>query len=165
RPLYEWLVDHLRDGDYRPRQIEFARLDLGYTITSKRKLLELVKQGHVEGWDDPRMPTLVGMRRRGYTPESIRLFCERSGVSKANSWIDIVALEQSLRDDLEARAARAVAVLDPLKLVIDNWPEGAVESCEAPVHPQQPERGKRRFPISGELWIEREDFAEQPRKG
>jgi glutaminyl-tRNA synthetase len=169
RPLYDWLLERLAEGGFfdhpLPQQIEFARLNPTYTVTSKRKLRELVQSKLVDGWDDPRMPTLVGMRRRGYTPESILLFCERSGVSKANAWAEIGTLEQALRDDLEGKAARAVAVLDPLKLVIDNWPEGEVESCEAPVHPQQPERGRRRFPISGELWIEREDFVEQPPKG
>ncbi len=169
RPLYDWLLERLAEGGFfdrpLPQQIEFARLNPTYTITSKRKLRELVQGGHVDGWDDPRLTTLAGLRRRGYTPESIRLFCDRIGVSKADSWIEMSALEQALRDDLEDKAPRAIAVLDPLKLVIMNWPEGQVESCEAPVHPQQPERGKRRFPISRELWIEREDFAEQPPKG
>ncbi|MFA7665618.1 MAG: glutamine--tRNA ligase/YqeY domain fusion protein [Burkholderiaceae bacterium] len=169
RPLYDWLLERLAEGGFfdppLPQQIEFARLNPTYTVTSKRKLRELVQAGLVDGWDDPRLPTLVGLRRRGYTPEAIRTFCERSGVSKANSWIDIGALEGALRDDLDDKAARAVAVLDPLKLVITNWPAGHVEPCEAPVHPKQPERGKRQFPISGELWIEREDFAEHPPKG
>src|SRR5690606_25626178 len=169
RPLYDWLLERLAEGKFfdkpLPQQIEFARLNLTYTITSKRKLQELIRGGHVDGWDDPRMTTIVGLRRRGYTPESIRLFCDRIGVAKADSWVDMGTLELALRDDLEAKAARAVAVLDPLKLVITNWPESKVEDCEAPVHPQQPERGKRVFPISRELWIEREDFAETPPKG
>ena len=169
RPLYDWLLGRLADAGVfarpLPQQIEFARLNLTYTITSKRRLQELVQLGLVDGWDDPRMTTIVGLRRRGYTPEAIRLFCDRIGVSKADSWIDMGVLEQSLRDDLEARASRAIAVLDPLKLVITNWPDTPVEDCSAPVHPQHPELGVRRFPISGELWIEREDFAEQPPKG
>jgi glutaminyl-tRNA synthetase len=169
RPLYDWLLERLAEGGFfdrpLPQQIEFARLNLTYTITSKRKLQELIRGHHVDGWDDPRMTTIVGLRRRGYTPEAIRLFCERIGVAKADSWVDMGTLEGALRDDLDAKAARAVAVLDPLKLVITNWPEGQEEDCEAPVHPHQPERGKRVFPISRELWIEREDFTETPPKG
>jgi len=169
RPLYDWLLERLAEGGFferpLPQQIEFARLNLTYTITSKRRLQELVRGGHVDGWDDPRMTTLAGLRRRGYTPESIRLFCERIGVAKANSWVEMSALEQALRDDLEARAPRASAVLDPLKLLIANWPAGRTEPCEAPVHPQHPELGRRQFPFARELWIEREDFAEQAPKG
>ncbi|MFP5405287.1 MAG: glutamine--tRNA ligase/YqeY domain fusion protein [Gammaproteobacteria bacterium] len=169
RPLYDWLLARLAEGGFfdrpLPQQIEFARLIPTYSVTSKRKMRELVQDGHVDGWDDPRLTTLAGMRRRGYTPESIRLLCDRIGVTRADSWIEMSAVEQALRDDLEDKAPRAIAVLDPLKLVLTNWPEDHVESCEAPVHPQQPERGKRRFPISGELWIEREDFAEHPPKG
>ncbi|MCC7060614.1 MAG: glutamine--tRNA ligase/YqeY domain fusion protein [Burkholderiaceae bacterium] len=169
RPLYDWLLGRLAEGGFferpLPQQIEFARLNLTYTITSKRRLQELVRGGHVDGWDDPRMTTLAGLRRRGYTPESIRLFCERIGVAKANSWVEMSALEQALRDDLEARAPRASAVLDPLKLLITNWPAGRTEPCEAPVHPQHPELGRRQFPFARELWIEREDFAEQAPKG
>ncbi len=169
RPFYDWVLERAAEGGFfdrpLPRQIEFARLNLTYTVTSKRKLQELVQSGHVHGWDDPRMPTLAGLRRRGYTPESIRLFCERIGVAKADSWVDMGTLEQALRDDLEARAARAVAVLDPLKLVITSFPDGHAEECSAPVHPQHPELGRRSFPISRELWIEREDFAETPPKG
>jgi glutaminyl-tRNA synthetase len=169
RPLYDWLLERLAEGGFferpLPQQIEFARLNPTYTITSKRKLRELVQGGYVDGWDDPRMTTLAGLRRRGYTPESIRLFCDRVGVARSDSWIEMGALEQALRDDLDDKAPRAIAVLDPLKLVITNWPEDHIESCEAPIHPQQPARGKRRFPISRELWIEREDFAEQAPKG
>jgi glutaminyl-tRNA synthetase len=132
---------------------------------SKRKLLELVEGGYVDGWDDPRMPTLVGLRRRGYTPDSIRLFAERIGVSKADQWIDMSVLEDCLRDDLNARAERRIAVLDPVKLVIDNYPGGELEDCFLPNHPQQPELGKRAVPFSRELWIERDDFNEQPPKG
>jgi glutaminyl-tRNA synthetase len=169
RPLYDWLLERLAEGGYfdvpLPRQYEFNRLNLSFTVMSKRKLLELVQSGLVDGWDDPRMPTLVGLRRRGYTPESIRLFCERIGVSKSDGWIDLSVLEQSLREDLEAKAPRAAAVLDPVKLVITNWPAGLVEDCSAPVHPQRPELGQRVLPISGELWIERDDVAEVPPKG
>ncbi|MCL4746345.1 MAG: glutamine--tRNA ligase/YqeY domain fusion protein [Burkholderiaceae bacterium] len=169
RPLYDWLLERLRERGFfdqpLPQQIEFARLNLSYTITSKRKLQELVTLSLVGGWDDPRMTTIAGLRRRGFTPESIRLFCERIGVAKADSWIDMGVLEQALRDDLEPKAPRATAVLDPLKLVIENWPQDQVEECSAPVHPQRPEMGRRVFPISRELWIERDDFAEQPPKG
>jgi glutaminyl-tRNA synthetase len=164
RPLYDWCVENL-PVPYRPFQYEFARLNLTYTVLSKRRLIELVEGRHVEGWDDPRMPTLAGVRRRGYTPESVRLFCERIGVSKSESWIDLGVLEQAVRDDLEGRAPRAVAVLDPLRLVIDNWPPGQVETCTAPVHPHRPELGRRSFPMTGELWIEREDYAEHPPRG
>ncbi|MGI4857907.1 MAG: glutamine--tRNA ligase/YqeY domain fusion protein [Janthinobacterium lividum] len=169
RPLYDWVLEQLAEaGEFSrplPQQIEFARLNLTYAITSKRKLLQLVNEKHVDGWDDPRMPTLVGLRRRGFTPESIRLFCERIGVSKADSWIDMGVLEQSLRDDLDPLAPRAIAVLDPLKLIIDNFPENTTEACHAPVHPHHPERGSRDFPLTRELWIEREDFNETPPKG
>ena len=169
RPLYDWLLERVAEGGFfdrpLPQQIEFARLNLTYTITSKRRLQELVQLGLVDGWDDPRMTTIVGLRRRGYSPESIRLFCDRIGVSKADAWIDMGVLEQSLRDDLEAKAPRATAVLDPVRLVITNWPAGSVETCSAPVHPQRPEMGQRSIPISGELWIEREDFADTPPKG
>jgi len=134
-------------------------------VMSKRRLIELVEGGYVEGWDDPRMPTLVGLRRRGYTPESIRLFSERIGVSKAHQWIDISMLEACLREDLNERAERRVAVLDPVRLVIDNWPEGHEEPCTAPNHPQKPELGSRELPLTRELWIERDDFSEQPPKG
>jgi glutaminyl-tRNA synthetase len=169
RPLYDWLLERAAEGGFferpLPRQIEFARLNMTYTVTSKRKLQELVQTGAVDGWDDPRMPTLVGLRRRGFTPESIRLFCERIGVSKAHQWVEPAVLEQALRDDLDARAARAVAVLDPLKLELINFPEGLDEPCSAPVHPHQPERGQRHFALTRELWIERDDFAIEPPKG
>ncbi|WP_296228717.1 glutamine--tRNA ligase/YqeY domain fusion protein [Ralstonia sp. UBA689] len=169
RPLYDWVLDHLRDAGALPaplpHQYEFARLHLTYAITSKRKLLQLVTEKRVDGWDDPRMPTLVGIRRRGYTPESIQLFCERVGVSKADSWIDMSILEAAVRDDLDARAPRSVAVLDPVKLILDNVPADFNEPCSAPVHPKQPELGRREFPLTRELWIEREDFTETPPKG
>ncbi|MBI1396539.1 MAG: glutamine--tRNA ligase/YqeY domain fusion protein [Betaproteobacteria bacterium] len=169
RPLYDWVLERLADFGLLarplPHQYEFARLNLTYTVLSKRKLIQLVEEGHVAGWDDPRMPTIVGHRRRGYTPESIRLFAERIGVSKENSTIEMTILEDCLREDLNERAPRATAVLDPLKLVIDNWPEGTIETCEAPVHPHKPELGKRAFRIGAELWIEREDFTETPPKG
>jgi glutaminyl-tRNA synthetase len=134
-------------------------------VTSKRKLRQLVDEGVVTGWDDPRMPTIVGLRRRGYTPESIQLFCERIGVSKADGWIDMSILEGALRDDLDPKAPRATAVLRPLKLIIDNFPEGLSVECTSPVHPHFPERGLRHFPITRELWIEQDDFMEVPSKG
>ncbi|WP_197337821.1 glutamine--tRNA ligase/YqeY domain fusion protein [Ralstonia solanacearum] len=169
RPLYDWVLDHLRDAGALPaplpHQYEFARLHLTYAITSKRKLLQLVNEKRVDSWDDPRMPTLVGIRRRGYTPESIQLFCERVGVSKADSWIDMSILEAAVRDDLDARAPRSVAVLDPVKLILGNVPADFNEPCSAPVHPKQPELGRRDFPLTRELWIEREDFTETPPKG
>ena len=169
RPLYDWFLNQLADdGKFTrplPQQIEFSRLNLTYAITSKRKLLQLVTENHVDGWDDPRMPTIVGVRRRGFTPESIRLMCDRVAVTKVDSWIDMSVLEGALRDDLDEKAPRAIAVLDPLKLIIDNYPEGTSETCSAPVHPHHPERGTREFPFSRELWIEREDFQEVPKKG
>ncbi|MCL4681593.1 MAG: glutamine--tRNA ligase/YqeY domain fusion protein [Rhodocyclaceae bacterium] len=169
RPFYDWLLDKLTEGGLLarplPQQIEFARLNLSYVVLSKRKLIQLVQERHVDGWDDPRLPTLAGARRRGYTPEGFRLFAERIGVSKADSWIDYGVLEECMRDDLNARAERRVAVLDPLKLVIDNYPAGQEEECFAPNHPQLPELGKRAMPFSRELWIEREDFTENPPKG
>jgi len=168
RPFYDWILEKLADLDQLarplPKQYEFARLNLNYVVTSKRKLLELVRQNHVQGWDDPRMPTLVGLRRRGYTPEAIRLFCERLGVSKADSRIDYSVLEQALRDDLDPKVERRVAVLDPVKLVITNYPEGKTELCHAPRNPHDPEAGTREFPFSRELWIERDDFREDPPK-
>jgi glutaminyl-tRNA synthetase len=169
RPLYDWVLDRLADaGRFArplPQQIEFSRLNLTYAITSKRKLLQLVTENHVDGWDDPRMPTIVGVRRRGFTPESIRLMCDRVAVTKVDSWIDMSVLEGALRDDLDEKAPRAIAVLDPLKLIVDNFPEDHSEACSAPVHPHHPERGTRAFPFTRELWIEREDFQETPKKG
>ncbi len=173
RPFYDWLLERLAElGLLKhplPRQYEFARLNLTYVITSKRKLKALVDEKIVDGWDDPRMPTIVGMRRRGYTPEGIRLFAERIGVSKAHGWIEYSILEAALRDDLEGKAARAMAVLDPLKLVLTNWDEvigqGKTEPCSAPVHPAHPELGKREFSLGPEIWIERDDFMEEPLKG
>ncbi len=169
RPFYDWILARLAEGGFfrqaLPQQYEFARLNLTYAITSKRKLLQLVEEKIVDGWDDPRMPTIVGIRRRGFTPESIQLFAERIGVAKSDSWIDMGVLEGALRDDLDAKAARTVGVLNPLKLIIDNYPEGQSEACTAPVHPHHPERGLREFPISRELWIEAEDFMEAPEKG
>ncbi len=169
RPFYDWILERLAEGGFfrkpLPQQYEFARLNLTYAITSKRKLLQLVEEKIVDGWDDPRMPTIVGIRRRGFTPESIQLFAERIGVAKADSWIDMSILEGALRDDLDAKAPRIVGVLKPLKLIIDNYPEGKSETCSAPVHPHHPERGNRSFPLSRELWIEEEDFMEEPSKG
>jgi glutaminyl-tRNA synthetase len=169
RPFYDWLLERLADGGFferpLPHQYEFSRLNISYCITSKRKLQELVQLELVDGWDDPRMPTLVGLRRRGYTPQSLQLFCERIGVSKADSWIDMSVLEQALRDDLERRAPRAAAVLDPLELVIVNLDDALSIECNAAVHPQQPELGLRSFLFTRQLWIEREDFIESPSKG
>jgi len=168
RPFYDWILERLRELGLLdaplPQQIEFARLNLSYVVTSKRKLAQLVQEGHVSGWDDPRLPTLVGLRRRGYTPASIRLFCERLGVSKSDSRIDYSVLEQALRDDLDPVAARLVAVLDPVKLVITNYPEGQSEVCHAPVNPHDPQAGERSFPFARELWIERDDFRADPPK-
>ncbi|HSU44968.1 MAG TPA: glutamine--tRNA ligase/YqeY domain fusion protein [Casimicrobiaceae bacterium] len=169
RPLYDWIIERLAEGGQLarplPHQYEFARLNLTYVVLSKRKLLRLVEEGRVDGWDDPRMPTLVGARRRGYTPSGFRAFNERIGVSKSDSWIDMSVLEDAMRDDLNASAPRRMAVLDPVRLVIDNYPAGQSEECEAPNHPQHPELGRRKLPFSGELWIERDDFTEVPPKG
>jgi len=169
RPFYDWLLARLAEGGMLarplPQQIEFARLNLSYVVLSKRKLIQLVEEKHVDGWDDPRLPTLVGARRRGYTPEGFRLFAERIGVSKSDSWIDYSVLEECMREHLNQAAPRRIAVLDPLKLVIDNYPADAEEECLAPNHPQKPELGKRPVPFSRELWIEREDFMEEPAKG
>jgi len=164
RPLYEWFLENLPVPAI-PRQYEFARLNLSYTVMSKRKLLQLVQDGDVTGWDDPRMPTLAGLRRRGYTPEAIRSFCETIGVGRSDSWIDISILEESVRSDLNERAPRVMAVLRPLKLVMENYPEGASEEFEVANHPQKPELGTRKVPFSRELWIETEDFMEEPAKG
>jgi glutaminyl-tRNA synthetase len=173
RPFYDWLLDTLCVlgllGQPRPHQYEFARLNVTYVVTSKRKLRQLVDEKHVDGWDDPRMPTLVGLRRRGFTPEAIRLMCERAGTSKAGGWTDYASLEIALRDDLEGKAARAMAVLDPVKLKLTNWSEvfggAATEPCHAPAHPHVPELGTRAFSLGPEIWIERDDFAEVAPKG
>ena len=164
RPLYDWVVQHADIAD-KPRQIEFARLNLTNTVMSKRKLLELVTRGLVDGWDDPRMPTLRGLRRRGYTPASIRSFCDRIGVAKVFSTVDYAFLEHCLREDLNASARRVMAVLRPVKLVVENYPEDRVEIFEAENNPERPEDGSRSVPFSRELWIECEDFAEEPPKG
>ena len=179
RPFYDWLLARLAES-YKlpdqtvlegmlqtplPRQIEFARLNLTYVVLSKRKLIDLVESQVVDGWDDPRMPTLVGARRRGYTPEGFRLFAERIGVSKADSWIEYSVLEECMREHLNEVAPRRIAVLDPVKLIIENYPESREETCSPPNHPQKPEMGTREVPFSRELWIEREDFMESPSKG
>ena len=163
RPLYDWFLDQV--GAYHPQQIEFARLNLSYTLMSKRKLLQLVQQGHVTGWDDPRMPTIAGLRRRGYTPEAIRDFCERIGVAKTDSTIDIALLEHCIRDDLNKRAPRVMGILRPLRVVIDNYPEGQTEEMEAVNNPEDPDAGIRKVPFSRVLYIERDDFREVPPKG
>jgi len=163
RPLYDWFVNELIRG-VKPRQIEFARLNLTYTVVSKRRLIELVDAGLVTGWDDPRMPTVAGMRRRGYTPEAIRDFCAKIGVAKNDSFVDIGLLEHCVRDDLNERAPRVMAVLHPLKLVIDNYPEDGVEDFDVPNHPQKPEMGSRKVPFSKHLYIERDDFEENAPK-
>jgi len=169
RPFYDWLLNKLADGGLLkrplPQQIEFARVNLTHVVLSKRKLIQVVEEGHVDGWDDPRMPTLAGARRRGYTPEGFRLFAERIGVSKANQMIDFSILEDCMREHLNEVAPRRMAVLDPVKLVIENYPEGHEEMCEVANHPQKPEWGKRQVPFSKELWIERDDYQEVPAKG
>jgi glutaminyl-tRNA synthetase len=163
RPLYDWVLDQL-NVDCHPQQIEFARLNLNYTVMSKRKLLELVENGHVRGWDDPRMPTISGLRRRGYTPESIRNFCERIGVAKRDSVVDVALLEHCIRENLNRSAPRVMAVLRPLRVVIDNYPESKIEEMDAPYHPEDPNMGSRKFPFSRVLYIEQEDFLEDPPK-
>ena len=169
RPFYDWVLDHLADGGFferpLPQQYEFARLNVTYVVTSKRKLRQLVDEGIVDGWDDPRLPTLVGMRRRGFTPAAVQLFCERTGTTKSDGWTDYGVLEGALRDDLDDKAPRATAVLRPMKLIIDNFPAGETVECSAPVHPHHPQRGMRTFPISSTLWIEEDDFMEVPSKG
>ncbi|MDO5694014.1 MAG: glutamine--tRNA ligase/YqeY domain fusion protein [Pseudomonadota bacterium] len=185
RPFYDWVLERLSepltrpDGNTEagllnappPRQYEFGRLNVGHVITSKRKLRQLVEENHVGGWDDPRMPTLAGLRRRGYTPEALRLFAERSGVTKTgDAWTDYAALDAALRDTLDPIAPRAMAVLEPVKLVIENWAEvfgsaDHLEPCEAPVHPHRPEMGQRQFMLGREVWIERTDYEETPPKG
>lgn len=173
RPFYDWLLERLTEIGLLtappPRQYEFARLNLTYVVTSKRKLAQLVNDHYVNGWDDPRMPTIVGLRRRGYTPESLRLFVERIGVTKSDSWIDYSTLEGCLRENLDEKAHRAMAVLDPVKLVLTNWDEvmgeGFLDACKAPVHPHHPELGEREFKIGKEVWIDRSDYEETPPKG
>jgi glutaminyl-tRNA synthetase len=163
RPLYDWYCEAL--GIYHPQQIEFARLELNYTVMSKRRLLQLVKEKHVRGWDDPRMPTIRGLRRRGYTPEAIRAFCKEIGVAKFNSTIDVVRLENALRSDLNKRAPRVMGVLDPLKVVITNYPEGQSEELDAVNNPEDASAGTRKVPFGREIYIERDDFREEaPRK-
>ena len=164
RPLYEWFLNNV-SVPCHPQQIEFARLNLAYTITSKRKLLRLVELGHVSGWDDPRVPTIAGVRRRGYTPESIRDLCDRVGVAKNNSLVDMAMLEHCVRDDLNRRAPRAMAVLRPLRVVIENYPEDRVEEIEAINNPEDPSMGTRKLPLSRVIYIEQEDFMEDPPKG
>jgi glutaminyl-tRNA synthetase len=161
RPLYDWLVEELYP-EPRPKQIEFARLNLSYTVLSKRRLNLLVKEKHVDGWDDPRMPTIAGFRRRGYTPESIRAFCERIGVAKRDSLVDVALLEHAIREDLNRRAPRVMAVLDPIRVVIENYPEDQVEELEAINNPEDAAAGSRRVPFSRVLYLEREDFREDP---
>lgn len=163
RPLYDWFLDQLQ-VDHHPQQIEFARLNLSYTVMSKRKLIELVEKGITRGWDDPQMPTISGMRRRGYTPEAIRDFCERIGVAKNDSLVEMAFLENCVREDLNEESPRVMAVLRPLRVVIDNYPEGRVEEFDCPYHPQKPEMGSRKVPFSRELYIEQEDFMENPPK-
>jgi glutaminyl-tRNA synthetase len=163
RPLYDWIVEKLITGS-RPRQIEFARLNLSYTVLSKRRLIELVKKEYVQGWDDPRMPTVTGMRRRGYTPEAIRKFCAQIGVAKNDNLIDVALLEHCVREDLNEHAPRALCVLRPLRVVIDNYPENQVEQFECANHPQNPDMGTREVPFSRVLYIERDDFMENPPK-
>ncbi|MDQ0607143.1 glutaminyl-tRNA synthetase [Variovorax sp. W1I1] len=174
RPFYDWLLDRLAEGGLiaspHPRQYEFARLNVTHVMTSKRKLRQLVEEGHVDGWDDPRMPTIAGLRRRGYTPEALRLFCERSGTTKSGGWIDYASLEAALRDSLDPIAPRAMAVLDPVKLVITNWGElmggdDVLDDCSAPVHPHHPEMGKREFKLGREVWIESTDYEDVQPKG
>jgi glutaminyl-tRNA synthetase len=163
RPLYDWFLEALNLKN-RPRQIEFARLNLTYTVMSKRKLLRLVKEGYVSGWDDPRMPTISGLRRRGYTPEAIRDFCERIGVAKSNSTVDFALLEHCIREDLNARAPRVMAVLRPLKVIIDNYPDGQVEEFDVEINPENPGMGTRKVPFSKVIYIEKDDFMENPPK-
>jgi glutaminyl-tRNA synthetase len=162
RPLYDWFLDEL--GAYHPQQIEFARLNLTYTVMSKRKLLKLVHDGHVRGWDDPRMPTISGLRRRGYSPQAIRNFCKVIGINKFNSTVDFALLEHCLREDLNKTSPRVMAVLRPIKVVIENYPPGQVEQMDAINNPEDPKAGMRKVPFSRELYIERDDFMEEPPK-
>jgi len=169
RPFYNWLLERLHEAGFfarpLPQQHEFSRLNLNYTVLSKRKLMQLVEEKHVDGWDDPRLPTLAGARRRGFTPEAFRAFAERIGVSRSDSWIDMGVLEDCVRNHLNEVAPRRIGVLDPVKLIIDNYPEGQTEKCVAPNHPQKPELGTRELLFARELWIEREDFMATPTKG
>ncbi|MDZ4355196.1 MAG: glutamine--tRNA ligase, partial [Variovorax sp.] len=174
RPFYDWLLDRLAEGGLvaspHPRQYEFARLNVTHVMTSKRKLRQLVEEKHVDGWDDPRMPTIAGLRRRGYTPAALQLFCERSGTTKSGGWIEYASLEAALRDTLEPVAPRAMAVLDPVKLVITNWGDlmggdNVLDDCSAPVHPHHPEMGKREFKLGRDVWIERTDYEDVQPKG
>lgn len=168
RPLYDWVLHQLEGSGLvscHPQQTEFSRLNLQYTVLSKRKLIQLVEEGHVSGWSDPRMPTISGVRRRGYTPEAMRLFCERIGISKADNNIDMSVLEDCAREVLEESSPRAFAVLDPIKLTITNWPEGKVEMFEAETHPKNPALGMRQIPFSGSLFIDSDDFNEDPPAG
>ena len=162
RPLYDWFIDQLQDSDYRPRQIEFSRLNISYTVMSKRRLLQLVKENYVNGWDDPRMPTICGLRRRGYTPESMRAFSDMVGITKVDGVTDVAVLEYCIREDLNKRVQRVMGVLDPIKVVITNYPEGVVEELDAVNNPEDESMGKRKVPFSRELYIEREDFMENP---
>jgi glutaminyl-tRNA synthetase len=163
RDLYNWILEELEV--YHPEQTEFARLNLTHTVVSKRKLIQLVQEGHVRGWDDPRMPTLRGVRRRGFTPEAIREFADRIGVAKSDNMVDYAMLEFCLREDLNDRAPRVMGVVNPLKVVIENYPEDQVEEFEFPYHPEKPEMGSRMLPFSREIWVERDDFREEaPRK-
>jgi glutaminyl-tRNA synthetase len=162
RPLYNWFLDQITDTDYRPRQIEFARLNLSYTVMSKRKLLELVKKGLVNGWDDPRMPTISGLRRRGYTPDSIRNFSDRIGVAKRDNVIDVGLLEHSVKEDLNKKAPRVMAVLDPLKIIITNYPENKTENLKTINNPEDESMGSRTIPFGREIYIEKNDFMEDP---
>jgi glutaminyl-tRNA synthetase len=162
RPLYDWFVEELKDSDYRPRQIEFSRLNITSTVMSKRKLLQLVKEGYVKDWDDPRMPTICGLRRRGYTPESIRNFADMVGITKVDGVTDVALLEFSIREDLNKKVQRVMCVTDPLKIVITNYPEGVVEEVDAVNNPEDESMGKRKVPFSKVIYIEREDFLEEP---
>lgn len=170
RPLYEWFLEKLQNIGYfkdqiLPQQYEFARLNLEYSLTSKRQILQLIEHNHVDSWDDPRLSTLSGLRRRGYTPESITLFCERIGVAKSDSWVEYYTLEQCLREDLEHKAPRLNAIIDPVRLVIENFPPDALEPCQAPVHPQQPNLAMRQFTFSNTLWVERDDIRTEVQAG
>jgi len=164
RPLYDWFVDQIQETDYRPRQIEFARLNITYTVMSKRKLLELVTQKYVDGWDDPRMPTISGLRRRGYTPEALKLFTEKVGIAKRDNVIDVALLEHSIREDLNKRTPRVMAVLDPVKLILTNYPEHETEWVALENNPEDMESGSREVPFSREIFIERDDFMVEPPK-